>query len=103
MYRISFYVPAGEAEGVKAAIFAAGAGKMGNYECCCWETEGRGQFRALPGSRPAVGKVGELEKVDELKIETVCAEGVIGDVIGALIEAHPYEEPAYGFWEIRTV
>ena len=103
MYRISFYVPEGEAERVKAAIFAAGAGKMGNYECCCWETSGKGQFRPLPGSRPAVGRIGEMERVDELKIETVCAEGVIGDVIGALIEAHPYKEPAYGFWEIRTV
>ena len=100
MYRLSFYVPGDWAERVRGAIFAAGAGRMGNYECCCWETEGRGRFRPLPGSRPTVGRAGETAEVDELKIETVCDEGVMADVIEALIAAHPYEEPAYGFWRI---
>ena len=100
MYRLSFYVPGDWAERVRGAIFAAGAGRMGNYECCCWETRGRGRFRPLPGSRPAVGRAGETAEVDELKIETVCDERVMADVIEALIAAHPYEEPAYGFWRV---
>ena len=103
MYRISFYVPEIHAPGVKTAIFEAGAGRIGGYDHCCWETPGTGQFRPLAGSHPAVGRIGETEKVDELKIETVCEEQVVADVVHALVEAHPYEEPAYGFWKILTL
>ena len=76
-------------------MFQAGAGKIGNYDRCSFETIGSGQFRALLGATPAVGRVGELEIVRELKVEMVCEDAVIKEVIVALKKHHPYEVPAY--------
>ncbi len=95
MYKISFFVPNASAEGVKSAMFKAGAGRIGRYECCCWQTAGSGQFRPLEGSDPAVGAIGVLERVPELKIEMVCHDEVLEASIAALRGAHPYEEPAF--------
>ncbi len=63
MYTLCFYVPESTLEDVKSAVFAAGAGRIGNYEQCCWQVEGQGQFRPLAGSDPAIGEQGELETV----------------------------------------
>lgn len=95
MYKVCFFVPEDAAEEVKISMFKAGAGRIGNYEYCSFETKGIGQFRALFGADPFVGKVGELEKVTELKIEMVCEDIFIKDVISALKKNHPYEMPAY--------
>lgn len=95
MYKISFFVPRTHSEQVKQAIFSTGAGKIGDYDCCAWETLGTGQFRPLSGSNPFIGQQGEIEKVDELKVELVCADTFIDAAISALKSAHPYEEPAY--------
>jgi hypothetical protein len=95
MYQLSFYVPVSHLEEVKAAIFATGAGKIGNYDCCCWQALGRGQFRALAGSDPFIGEQGKVETVDEYKVELVCAEDLIRAAVAALRAVHPYEEPAY--------
>lgn len=89
------YVPDSHLEAVKGALFAAGAGRIGNYDQCCWQTEGRGQFRALAGADPFLGKVGEVETVREWKVEMVCERAALPDVIRALREAHPYETPAF--------
>ena len=85
---------------VKTALFNAGAGKIGNYDSCCWETLGTGQFRPLEGSNPAIGSYGMIERVEEYKIEMVCAKERIKEVIAALKVAHPYEEPAYEVYEV---
>ena len=90
-----FYVPESHLEAVKTAIFAAGAGKLGNYDCCCWQTKGTGQFRPLPGSDPHIGATGRLEKVDEWKVEVICEAKKIGAVVDAMKKAHPYETVAY--------
>ncbi|OQX28803.1 MAG: NGG1p interacting factor NIF3 [Spirochaeta sp. LUC14_002_19_P3] len=103
MYRISFYVQAAWAEAVTDAMFTAGAGKIGEYEHCCWQSQGIGQFRPLKGSRPVIGEHGRLEKVEEVKVEMVCSEGCIKSALKALIAAHPYEEPAYGCWKLSTL
>lgn len=95
MFQISFYVPATHAEIVKESMFKAGAGKLGNYDCCSFETKGLGQFRALEGSDPFIGKKGEIEQVEELKIEMVCESQFLTKAITALKTAHPYETPAY--------
>ncbi len=95
MFHISFYVPLDQAERVKAAMFRSGAGRVGDYDCCCWQTQGYGQFRPLVGSDPFLGQQGRLESVEELKVEMVCEAGVIKEVVAALKQAHPYEEPAY--------
>jgi hypothetical protein len=95
MLSIVFYCPEPDLEAVKEAMFAAGAGRIGSYDRCCWQAKGTGQFRPLAGSDPAIGRVGELERVDEWKVEMVCEESVVGAVVSALRAAHPYETPAY--------
>jgi structural toxin protein (hemagglutinin/hemolysin) RtxA len=95
MYKISFYVPAEYAEGVKNAMFAAGAGKLGAYQNCSWQTLGEGQFMPLSGHHAFIGEENQLEKVAEYKVEMVCTADCIHAVIQAFKKAHPYEEPAY--------
>jgi structural hemagglutinin/hemolysin toxin protein RtxA len=95
MYQISFYVPVTDAEAVKNAMFKAGAGKIGNYACCAWQVLGEGQFLPLEGSSPHLGKIHHLEKAPEYKVEMVCVEEAIQDVMVALRSTHPYEEPAF--------
>ena len=100
MYKLCFYVPVNAADAVKAAVFATGAGTIGDYQQCCWQSEGTGQFLANSGANPAIGNIGELEKVAELKVELVCADAHIKAAVEALIDAHPYEEPAYQCWNV---
>lgn len=95
MYKITVYVPASHLEQVKAAMFSAGAGRVGNYDSCAWQVRGLGQFRPLKGANPFLGHVGALEQVEEWKVELVCPDECVREVISALREAHPYEEPAY--------
>ena len=97
MYKIEFYVPDSHVEEVKDALFRAGAGHMGNYDRCSWQTEGTGQFRPLEGSDPYIGIKDRTETLKEWKVEMVCDDPFVSGAIGALLEAHPYEEPAYSF------
>jgi hypothetical protein len=97
MYSLVFYVPESHLESVKHAVFSAGAGSMGNYDSCCWQVKGLGQFRPAKGATPFLGKVGELEFVDEYRVEMVLREEVKASVLAALLLAHPYEEVAYHF------
>ncbi len=100
MFKICVYVPENSVEKVKQALFEAGAGRIGNYDSCCWQTAGSGQFRPLEGSNPAIGSFNEVEHVSELKIELVCADDLVKPAIQAMRLAHPYEEPAYDVWEL---
>lgn len=95
MYKLVFFVPESHLEIVKAAVFLAGAGKIGNYDQCCWQVLGQGQFRPLPGANPHCGEVGKQEFLPEYRVELVCAEQYIRAAIAALRAAHPYEEPAF--------
>ena len=103
MYKLCVYIPVEHLEPVKQALFAAGAGKIGDYDNCCWQTLGRGQFRPLQGSEPFIGQLGKVESVDEYKVEMVVADEFIGAVIAALKNAHPYEEPAYDVWRLEAL
>lgn len=95
MYKLCFFVPGSHVEETKQAIFATGAGRIGDYDCCAWQCQGQGQFRPLDGSQPFLGQQGELERVSEYKVELVCRDELIHDALAALKAAHPYEEPAY--------
>jgi len=95
VYKLCFYVPASHLEEVKSALFAAGAGRIGDYDNCCWQVLGQGQFRPLPGSDPYVGRMGEVERADEYRVEMVCAAQHIKAAVVAMQDAHPYEEPAW--------
>jgi hypothetical protein len=99
MYRINVYIPASHLEVVKIAIFNAGAGRIGNYDQCCWQIKGQGQFRPLTGSDAFIGQQDKLETVGEYKVELVCGSEVLNDVIAAMKQAHPYEEPAYDVYQ----
>ena len=98
MYKLCFYVPETHLESVKAAVFAACAGQIGDYDQCCWQVKGQGQFRPLAGSQPFLGQAGELEVVAEYRVELVCADDSIVAAVAALRLAHPYEEPAFDCW-----
>lgn len=102
MYKICVYIPKESVESVKQAMFNAGAGVMGQYDCCAWQTEGAGQFRPLAGSNPAVGQLGNTEHVLEYQLETVCHDDVLPKVLKQMLAAHPYEEPAYQYWRVNA-
>lgn len=93
--KLTFYVPESHLESVKTAVFAAGGGRIGDYDSCCWQCPGQGQFRPLDGADPFTGRVGSLTSVTEYRVELVCDESCIRDVVKALKQTHPYEEPAY--------
>lgn len=102
MFKLCFYVPESHVDAVKQAVFATGAGRIGDYDQCCWQVLGQGQFRALEGSSPFIGQQGELEIVDEFRVELVCADDVIKAAVAALKSAHPYEEPAFDVWQLAA-
>ena len=95
MLKLVFFVPPSHLEFVKQAVFAAGAGKIGNYDQCCWQSLGQGQFRPLAGSHAFIGEDNRMETLEEYRVEMVCEDALITPVITALKKAHPYEEPAY--------
>ena len=102
MYKLCFYVPLTHVDEVKRAVFAAGAGKIGDYDNCCWQVLGQGQFRPLSNSQPFIGDKGELSRVAEYRIEMVCDGQFIAPAVAALKSAHPYDEPAYDVWRLEV-
>ncbi|TBU95677.1 YqfO family protein [Phytopseudomonas dryadis] len=103
MYKLCFYVPETHVDSVKAAVFAAGGGRVGQYDHCCWQTLGRGQFRPLEGSQPFLGQNGTLETVAEWKVELVVADELIHNAVKALKQSHPYEAPAFDVWRLSDL
>lgn len=103
MYKFVFFVPESHLETVKSAVFAAGAGRIGDYEACCWQALGQGQFRPLPGSNPFIGSTNQLELVSEYRVEMVCADECIRAAVAALRQSHPYEEPAFDVWRLEDI
>lgn len=108
MYKLCVFVPEEHLESLKSALFKAGAGKIGQYDQCCWQTLGQGQFRPLAGSQPFIGKsvasdsseAGDLEQLMEYKLEMVIENQLIKPVVKALKQNHPYETPAYEVWPL---
>lgn len=103
MYKLIFFVPQAQLESVKLAVFNAGAGSQGEYDHCCWQTKGVGQFRPSALADPFIGKAGELERVDEWRVEMLCPKQKAGDVVTALKKAHPYEEVPFDLIELVTL
>jgi dinuclear metal center YbgI/SA1388 family protein len=93
--KLVVFVPEPDAEKVREALSAAGAGRLGDYDSCTWSTAGEGTFRPLPGAHPTIGSVGRLERVPEVRLETVLPRALRAAVLGALLATHPYETPAY--------
>ncbi len=97
--KLVVFVPPDALEAVREALFAVGAGRIGDYERCSWYAAGTGTFRALEGADPAVGEVGREERVPEVRLETVFPAQAQAEVVAALRAAHPYEEPAFDIHE----
>lgn len=95
MYLVFVYVPESHLNKVKDAIFKHGAGNIDNYSHCAWQTLGEGQFMPGKNSNAYIGTQNNLETLTEFKLEFVCEDDVIKNVINALKEAHPYETPSY--------
>jgi dinuclear metal center YbgI/SA1388 family protein len=89
------FVPAEAVEAVSAAVFAVGAGRIGNYSSCSFRSPGTGTFFGEEGANPTIGEAGRLEEVSEIRLETVVPAGAASAVVAALRKSHPYEEPAF--------
>jgi hypothetical protein len=101
MYQISVYVPENAKEKVKQALFTAGAGRIGQYDQCCFEFKGTGQFRALKGANPHIGEINQVEYVTEYKLEMVCEATYLTAVVNAIKANHPYETPAFHCFKLE--
>jgi len=85
---------------VSNAVFAAGAGKIGNYSHCGFGADGTGTFLPQKGAKPSIGRKGKLEKVAEIRFETIVPAEKLEDVIAAMKKAHPYETPAFDVFKL---
>lgn len=97
LLKLVVFVPQAQAETVREALAKADAGRIGDYEACSYTTVGEGRFRALEGANPFVGDIGSLHTEPEMRIEVVLPSSSKGRVLKAMLNAHPYEEPAYDF------
>ncbi|RDY24628.1 Nif3-like dinuclear metal center hexameric protein [Romboutsia maritimum] len=102
LYKIVVYVPTTHAENLRKALANAGAGHIGNYSHCTFNCEGIGTFKPLDGSSPFIGVNGQVEKVNEIKIETIVPQNILGGVISSMLKAHPYEEVAYDIYRLEN-
>jgi len=98
--KLVFFCPLSATEKVRQAIFQAGAGKIGEYDCCAFQLEGTGSFRAGEKTNPHLGEKGQLHFEKELRVETVLPNYIEDSVIHAMLAAHPYEEVAYDLYEL---
>jgi hypothetical protein len=98
--KLVVFVPREALDPLREALFAAGAGRIGDYERCSWYTEGTGTFLGGEGSSPSVGQPGREQRVAELRLETVYPEELEAEVVAALRQAHPYEEPAFDLYDL---
>lgn len=96
------FVPAENAEAVRSAMFAAGAGHIGDYSQCSWSVSGTGQFLPGDGASPAIGAVGAVERLAEDRVEMVAPTARRAAVLAGLRAAHPYEEPAFDLFPLQT-
>lgn len=96
------FIPAEHAEKVREAVFSAGAGNIGNYDSCGYNTEGLGSFRGNESTNPFVGEKGKLHFEKEIRFETIFPGFLQYKIINALLEAHPYEEVAYDIYPLEN-
>ena len=101
MYKLSYFVPQENKEKTKQALFDIGVGKIGNYECCSFESLGHGQFKPINTANPSIGELDKLEVLEEYKVEMLCSEALIKQAIAVLKEAHLYEEVAYEVFKME--
>ena len=99
-YKLVVFVPGEALDAVRDALFAAGAGRIGDYERCSWYAEGTGTFLGGEATAPTIGERGREERVPELRLETILPAERMEEVVAALRAAHPYEEPAFDIYAL---
>lgn len=102
LFKIVVYVPRSHSDAIRNALSDSGAGFIGNYSHCTFQAGGEGTFKPLEGTNPYIGSTNKLEFVEELRIETIVPEEKLTKVIHSMIEAHPYEEPAYDIYPLKN-
>ncbi|WP_196158085.1 hypothetical protein [Reinekea sp. G2M2-21] len=103
MYVIVVYIPSDHVLNVVQALANAGAGEIGNYRACSFQVKGQGQFEPQAGAEPFIGDVGILEVVEEVRVEMVCEQEKVKEALQAMLDSHPYEEPAYHVIAVKTL
>lgn len=101
LLKLVVFVPKDSVDTVREALGKAGAGWIGNYSDCTFSTEGIGTFRPLEGTNPYIGSKGNLEKVEEYRVETIVSESIVDKVVSSMISVHPYEEVAYDIYPLE--
>jgi len=102
LVKLVTFVPSGYADAVRNALFAAGAGHIGNYDSCSYNVKGQGTFRAGDGSNPFTGEIGKTHFEEEVRIETIVPRSRLVMCIAALTNSHPYEEVAYDVYPVEN-
>jgi dinuclear metal center YbgI/SA1388 family protein len=97
------FVPADNTEVLREALFAAGAGRIGDYSHCSWSITGTGQFLPGAGASPAIGTVGAVQRVEEDRVEVIAPASLRARVLAAMRAAHPYEEPAFDVFSLAAL
>jgi len=100
--KLVVFVPDADADRLREALAAAGAGAIGDYDSCSFSASGEGRFRPLDGAQPAIGSVGSLETVAEQRVEVVLERSRRAEVLAAMRAAHPYEEVAFDLMELAN-
>jgi dinuclear metal center YbgI/SA1388 family protein len=100
-YKLVVFVPTNSLAKVSNAVFAAGAGAIGNYSNCSFAAEGTGSFLPLKGAKPTIGRKNKFEKVPETRFETIVPAKKLDAVIEAMLKAHPYETPAFDVFKLH--
>jgi hypothetical protein len=100
VHKLVWFVPEEALDATRDAVFAAGAGRIGDYERCSWYAAGTGTFLPREGAEPAIGAVGREERVPELRVETVVPIERAEEIVRALVAAHPYEEVAFELYPL---
>jgi hypothetical protein len=93
-------VPAGEADAMRQVIGQAGGGQLGNYSYCSFSIQGTGRFKPNEDANPTIGASGQMEVVDEERVEVSCDESDAPAVVRAIRAAHSYEEPAIAVYPL---
>lgn len=101
LIKVVVFVPKDYANSMKEALGDSGAGYIGNYSHCSFETAGTGAFKPLEGTNPFIGKTDEVEEVEELRIETIVEKKHLSEIIRVMKEVHPYEEVAYDLYPVQ--
>src|SRR5690606_24290433 len=100
--KLAVFVPRTHVESVRGALFEAGAGAIGDYDECSYNTLGYGTFRPLDGANPTIGKVNEQERIEETKVEVIYPERLERSILVAMYAAHPYEEVAHDIYALEN-